>query len=70
MSEQSGDVPQPVRFVTVDRVVVRPKGSFETIEPNTVQSAKALPNQTIEGGVRTFLGTTFNHHLHEFNLKK
>jgi len=52
----------------MDRVVVRPERRFETVEPNTVQSAEALSHQTIECGVRTFLGTTFNDHLHEFDL--
>jgi hypothetical protein len=52
----------------MDCCVVIHEGLLESICPDTVEFAEALANKTIEGGVRTFLGATFNYHVDELNL--
>lgn len=68
MTEETRNIPQPVRLVSVDCLVVLAERLFEAVEPDAVDSAETLSNQTIEGRVRAFLRATLDDHLAELNL--
>jgi len=55
MTEESGDITQPVRLVTVHRVVIVGEGLLEALTPDTIDFAKTLSNETIKVGVGSFL---------------
>jgi hypothetical protein len=55
MTEESGDITQSIRLVTVYRVVIVGEGLLEALTPNTIELAETLSNETIKIGVGTFL---------------
>jgi len=52
----------------MDCGIIVPKGNFEAVRPDTVELAKTFANEAVECRVRAFLGTTFNDHVHHFDL--
>ena len=69
MPKETGNIAQSVRFVSVNRVVVVTKRLFDTFHPNTIEFTETFANKPIKVGVGPFLRTTFDNHVHEFNLK-
>jgi hypothetical protein len=70
MPEETGDVAQAISFIPVDCGVIIRECLLKSICPDTVEFAEALANETVEGGVGTLLGATFDNHIDEFNLKE
>ena len=68
VSEEPRDVPETVRFVSVDGLVVLTERLLEAIEPNTVQPAKAFSDEPVERRIRPLLRTTLYDHLAELDL--
>jgi hypothetical protein len=68
VSKQSTDVSQLVGFVSMDRFVIVSKRLLERIGPHAVELAESLSDQSVELGVRSFLRTTLDDHVTQFNL--
>jgi len=68
--EETGDVAQAIGLIPMNGCVVIRERLLESICPDTVEFAEALADKTIEGGVRTLLGATFDNHVDEFDLKE
>lgn len=69
VSEEGGDVAQPVGLVAVDRVVVFGKGGLEQVRPETVDLGKSLSDQTVELRVCPFLRATLDDHRRQLRLQ-
>jgi hypothetical protein len=68
MSKEACNVPQTVRLVAVNSVVVFGECGLEQVRPEAVNLSKPLSNQTIELGVCPFLGATLDDHRRQFRL--
>lgn len=68
MSEESCNVPQAIRLIAVNSIVVIGERGLEQVSPEAVNLGKPLSNQTIELGVCPFLGATLNDHGRQFRL--
>jgi hypothetical protein len=55
MTEESGDITQSIRLVTVYCVVIVGEGLLEALTPDTIELAETLSNETIKVGVGAFL---------------
>lgn len=69
MTEKAGNVSEAVGFVSVNGGVVHSECTFETFIPDSIEFAEPFTNETIEGRVRTFLRTTLDDHLGQFDLR-
>jgi len=68
--EETGDVAQAIGLISVDCSVIIRERLLESVRPHTVEFTEALANETIKCRVGTFLGTTFDNHVDEFDLKE
>lgn len=68
MSEEPCNVPQAIRLIPVDGVVVFSKRGLEQIGPEAVDLGESLSNQAKELGVCPFLRATLNNHRRQFGL--
>jgi hypothetical protein len=68
VSEKPCDVPQAIRLVAVDSVVVLGECGLKQVRPETVNLGKPFSNQAVELGVCPFLGATLDNHGRQFRL--
>jgi hypothetical protein len=68
VSEEPSNVPQAIRLVAVDSVVVFSERGLKQVRPETVNLGKAFSNQAIELGVCPFLRATLDDHGRQFWL--
>ena len=68
MSKELSNDAQSVGFVPVDGFVLLRKHILEQFSPEPVQFAETFTYKSVELAIRTFLGTTFDDHLDDFNL--
>ncbi len=64
--KEPSDVPQPIRFIPVDRVVIFPECSLEKLRPQSIQLREPLADQAVEFGIGSFLRAAFDDHRGEF----
>jgi hypothetical protein len=69
MTEELSDVAEFVGFITMNSIVVFGKSGLEQVGPKTVDLGKSFSDQTVELGVCSFLGTTFDDHGWKFVLQ-
>jgi hypothetical protein len=50
-------------------VLIRFESSLKGLGPNAVELAKTFTDQAMEGRERTFVGTTLDKHVDQFNLQ-
>ena len=62
VAKEASNVAKPVRFVSVDGVVVFGKRSLKQVRPETVDLGKSLSNKTVELGVCALLRATLDDH--------
>ena len=62
VAEESRDIAQPVRLISVDRVVVFGKGLFEKLRPKSVEFGEAFADEAVEFRECALLRAAFNHH--------
>ena len=48
--------------------VVVPEGLFAAFQPNSIEVAKSLADETVEVRIGAFLGATFDNHVDELDL--
>jgi hypothetical protein len=68
MSKEPCNVPQAVRLIAVDSVVVFGERGLKQVRPEPVNLGKPLSNQTIKLGVSAFLRATLDDHGRQFRL--
>lgn len=68
MSEEASDVSKSVRFVSVNRVVVRLEALLVRDRPDLVELRESLSHESVELGVGSFLRATFDDHVAHFDL--
>jgi hypothetical protein len=69
VAEEAADVPEPVRLVSVNGLVVVGKSELEGFAPDPVDLAEALADKAVERGVGSFLRATLDDHVGELDLK-
>ena len=69
VTEEATDVSKSVGLVSMDGVVVVGEGLFEGVAPDSIDLAESFSDETVEGGVRPFLGATLDDHVTELDLE-
>lgn len=68
MPEESCNVPQSIRLVPVDRIVIVPETLLEGLRPLAVKLAEPLTHVAVELAVGAFLRTTLDDHVAQLNI--
>jgi hypothetical protein len=68
MPEKTCNVAQAVGFVSMDGGIVVVEGLFAGVGPYAVELAESLADEAVEVRIGTFLRTTFDDHVNQFDL--
>lgn len=69
MAEETTNITELVGLISMNGVVIFLECFLECVCPDSMKFAESLADETVKVGVRSFLRTTFDNHITEFNLE-
>lgn len=69
MAEETTNITELVGLISMNSVVIFLECFLECVCPDSMKFAESLADETVKVGVRSFLRTTFDNHITEFNLE-